>query len=91
MTMLYQQRPVRDLIGPSVEHFHPADGREPINIHPAVRARLRQILFEPELQAVGYSEFINRACEAAETQIAVVRTGHDRPERPRMSAVGTVR
>lgn len=43
--------------------------RLPILIHPEVRVRLRDLLFEPEMQGVGYSAFINRACELAETEI----------------------
>lgn len=50
-------------------------GRErmPINIHPDVRERLRDVLFEDEMRGVGYSEFINRACEIAESEIAQER------------------
>lgn len=51
--------------------------RVPINIDPAVRKRLRDLLFEPELRGVGYSAFINRACEAAETEIANKRGGRE--------------
>ena len=64
---------IKSLIGRSV---HPLPGeRVPIKIHPDVRDRLKNLLFEPEMQAVGYSEFINRACEVAETEIAWERTG----------------
>jgi hypothetical protein len=45
------------------------DERVPINIAPDVRKRLRDLLFEPEMRGVGYSAFINRAVEAAETEI----------------------
>lgn len=48
--------------------------RVPINIDPSVRDRLRDLLFEDEFHAVGYSAFINRACEIAETEIAYERT-----------------
>lgn len=51
-----------------------AGERVPINIDPAVRARLRDLLLLPELQGVGYSAFINRACEVAETAIMVRRS-----------------
>lgn len=43
--------------------------RAPILVHPDVRKRLRDLLFEPEMMGVGYSAFINRACEVAETEI----------------------
>lgn len=57
-----------DLIGPQV---NPLDGpREPINIHPDVRTRLRNLLFMAEMRGVGYTEFINRAVEKAEGDIA---------------------
>lgn len=44
--------------------------REPINIHPTVKERLRTLLFEPEMRGVGFSEFIDRAVEAAVAEIA---------------------
>jgi hypothetical protein len=51
----------------------PTADRIPIEVHPEVVARLRSLLFEPELRGVGYSEFISRACEMAETEIAQER------------------
>ena len=51
------------------------ENREPIMIHPDVRQRLHALLFEPEFRAVGYSAFIERACDVAETAIAQSRTG----------------
>lgn len=50
----------------------PTQSRERVSIYidPAVRERLAVLLFEPEMQGVGYSAFINRACEVAETAIA---------------------
>lgn len=48
--------------------------RVTFDIDPDVRARLRNLLFEPEMRGVGYSAFINRACEVAETAIAEQRT-----------------
>lgn len=48
--------------------------RVPIAIDPAVQKRLRDLLFMPEMRGVGYSAFINRACEIAETEIAERRT-----------------
>jgi hypothetical protein len=65
-----------DLVQRSVNPPPDAE-RVPINIHPEVRERLRTLLFEPEMLAVGYSEFINRACEAAETIIAQRRSEAD--------------
>jgi hypothetical protein len=47
--------------------------REPINIDPDVRQRMRELLYEDEFHAVGYSAFINRACEIAETEIVEAR------------------
>lgn len=47
----------------------PTSERKPINIHPVARARLNQLLFEPEMRAIGYSEFIMRACNEAYQQI----------------------
>jgi hypothetical protein len=49
--------------------------RVPINIAPEVRARLRNLLWEREMRGVGYSAFINRACEVAEAEIAERRRG----------------
>ena len=48
--------------------------REPILLDADVRERLRSLLFEPEFHGVGYSAFIERACEVAETAIAQQRT-----------------
>ena len=55
----------------------PTENRErvPINIDPAVRQRLNDLLWMPEMRGVGYSAFINRACEAAETEIMHKRGG----------------
>ena len=61
------------LIGHAVNPPKTKD-RSPINIAPEVRARLADLLYEEEMRGVGYSEFINRACELAETQIAEQRT-----------------
>jgi hypothetical protein len=43
--------------------------RSPISIDPEVRERLRNLLFHPAMQGVGYSAFINRACAIAEAEI----------------------
>jgi hypothetical protein len=44
--------------------------REPIMIAPEVRARLNSLLYSEVFAGtgVGYSAFIDRACEAAETE-----------------------
>lgn len=69
--------------------------RVPIDIDPAVRERLRNLLvFHPELRGVGYSAFIERACEVAETAIAQQRTAGTRTGRmscaePNLSQVET--
>lgn len=60
------------IIGVSIKSS-PDRRREPINIHPDARERLRRLLFEPELRGVGYSEFIHRACDMAESEIATER------------------
>lgn len=54
----------------------PVEGRERVsmNVHPDARKRLKEVLFESEMHGVGYSEFINRACEVAEGEIAEERT-----------------
>lgn len=44
-----------------------------MKVTPAVRKRVRDLLFQPEMFGVGYSEFIDRACEAAEKEIAQER------------------
>ena len=62
----------RDLTGVAVNPPRDEE-RVPINIAPEARDRLRKLLFEPEMRAVGYSEFIQRACEAAEAEIAQAR------------------
>jgi len=47
--------------------------RKPIEIHPDVRSRLNNLLFEPEMRAVGYSEFVDRALAVAEEDLARMR------------------
>ena len=48
--------------------------RVPINIHPDVRFRLAALLtHNDEFHGVGYSQFIERAVEVAETAIAQQR------------------
>jgi len=62
--------------GSFIGKCHPTDGieRVPINIDPAVRKRLRDLLEDfPEFHAVGYSAFINRAIELAEGEAMVAR------------------
>lgn len=46
-----------------------------INIDPAVIYALRDLLFEPEFHAVGYSEFLERAIEVARSEIEAARVG----------------
>jgi hypothetical protein len=49
-----------------------APNRVPINIRPETREKLRNLLLTPEFQGVGYSDFIDRAVNAAlETQQSV--------------------
>lgn len=57
------------MTGSFIGKCRPTDGieRVPINIDPAVRKRLRDLLEDfPEFHTVGYSAFINRAVELAE-------------------------
>ena len=51
---------------------HFSDARVHIRIAPEVRDRLSELLYSPAFMGsgVGYSAFINRACEAAETEYA---------------------
>lgn len=44
--------------------------RVSINIAPEVRERLENLLHSDAFPAVGYSAFIDRACEAAEAEHA---------------------
>lgn len=60
-------------LGPH-DSFRPPESNErvPINVEPEVRERLCTLLMRPEFRGtgVGYSAFINRACELSETTIA---------------------
>lgn len=49
----------------------PTRERVPINIDPAVRERLKRLLNHPFFSGtgVGYSAFVNRACQIAEAEI----------------------
>lgn len=60
-----------DTIDMILDSIRPTEGRDrvPIKIDPAVRQRLNNLLWHPEMVGVGYSAFINRACEVAETAI----------------------
>jgi hypothetical protein len=51
----------------------PTAHRVDVHVHPTARRRLHALLFEPEMRGVGYSEFIMRACDEAEKQIAEAR------------------
>jgi hypothetical protein len=50
-----------------------SEARVPIEIAPEVRERLNNLLYSPHFMGtgVGFSAFIDRACEAAETEIAL--------------------
>lgn len=52
------------------------DERVPMNVHPDVRDDLRNLLFEPEMRAVGYSEFLARAVAACRQEIDAQRLRH---------------
>jgi hypothetical protein len=57
----------RALRGPST--WTPPDRhRSRIDVHPEVVEALRRLLFEPDMQGVGYSEFIRRAIEMADAE-----------------------
>lgn len=61
-------------------HPTPNQDRVPINIDPAVRKRLRDLLEDfPEFHTVGYSAFINRAVELAEGEAMVERSRKSPP------------
>ena len=42
--------------------------RVPLNIHPDAWRKLRDLLFEPDMQGVGYTEFIERAIDMANSE-----------------------
>lgn len=42
-----------------------ADGRVEMLVHPETRERLRELLYQPFMRGVGWSEFINRAIDRA--------------------------
>lgn len=45
------------------------DERIEMLVHPETRENLRTLLYQPEMEAVGYSEFLNRAIALANKQI----------------------
>ena len=49
-----------------------SDERVPLNVAPEVRDRLNALLYSEAFMGtgVGFSAFIDRACEAAETEFA---------------------
>jgi hypothetical protein len=51
----------------------PQGERVPINIDENVREKLRNLLYEPEMRGVGWSEFIDRAVDLAWEQLEVAR------------------
>lgn len=55
------------MVGPT--RTRPPGERLPINIAGAVRTRLRDFLYLPEMRGVGYSEFITRALDVAEADL----------------------
>ena len=65
------------LIGPTTGRPVPSI-RVPINIHPVTRASLVALPYMPGMRGVGYSEFINRAVEAALDELEAAE-----PECPR--------
>ena len=68
------------LIGASKDPPHESI-RTPIEVHPGVVQRLADLLREPEMRGVGYSEFIDRACALAEEQIEYLRALKKRGEK----------
>lgn len=72
------------MIYPMLEGHRPrvsfSNGRVPINIAPEVRDRLNGLLLSDAFMGtgVGFSAFINRACEVAETQYAEKLTNERR-------------
>lgn len=66
--------------------------RVPIEIAPEVRERLSNLLNSPALAGtgVGYTAFIDRACEIAETEIAEARSKRRStlPKPPPMRSAG---
>lgn len=63
-----------------LDHCQPINTvqRVPINIDPDVRDRLVRLLFISDMRGVGYSTFINRACEIAEAEIRERHAQRDR-------------
>lgn len=47
----------------------PTTERVPINVHPDTASELRTLLMEPEMRAVGYSEFLQRCVALAREEL----------------------
>lgn len=62
-----------NLIGETTRWVEPGE-RVPINVAPSARQALRDLLWEPEMRGVGYSEFILRAVDAAIEELGVKRS-----------------
>lgn len=60
------------LIGETTRSIEPGE-RVSINISPSARTALRELLWQPEMRGVGYSEFIIRAVEIASWEIHLQR------------------
>lgn len=52
--------------------------RVDINIAPETRERLKALLMRDEMHGIGYTQFIDRACEAAETELEERRQLNER-------------
>ena len=48
-------------------------GRVPIQVSPLARARLRRLLYEPEMRGVGFTEFLDRALDRADAELRASR------------------
>lgn len=72
MLCIYRALGMPSLIGGCRPRSSYSDERVPINIAPEVRDRLNQLLYSDAFMGtgVGFSAFIDRACEAAEIEYA---------------------
>lgn len=61
-----------NLIGETTGPVEPGV-RVGFNIAPSARRALRDLLYEPEMRGVGYSEFILRAVNAAIEELCIDR------------------
>jgi hypothetical protein len=51
----------------------PQGERVPMNVDRDVREKVRSLLYEPEMRGVGYSEFLQRAVDAAWAELLAKR------------------